>query len=93
MQVSHHRPGQACAQCLHPEDAPIDGPIPTVAFVSFWAGLLLAADLIRKSAGTLPSDDEQQVFLPALRPESWDYAHSPVNPRAGCPSCAEVAAS
>ncbi|GAA3895455.1 hypothetical protein GCM10022276_13150 [Sphingomonas limnosediminicola] len=90
VQVSHHRPGQACAQCLHPEDAPIDGPIPTVAFVSFWAGLLLAADLIRKTAGTLPSDNEQQVFLPALRPESWDYAHSPINPRAGCPNCAEL---
>ena len=91
VQVSHHEPGTACAQCLHPEDAPLDGPIPTVAFVSFWAGLLLATALLRKAAGMPSVENEQQTFFACLRPESWDYAQSLVPVQEGCPTCGAAA--
>jgi hypothetical protein len=43
--ASFHSEGLGCARCLHNEDEPGDGPIPTTACVSFWAGLLTAAYL------------------------------------------------
>ena len=91
VQVSFHQRETACAQCLHPEDAPIDGPIPTAAFVSYWAGLLLAVSLLRKATGEAPRLDEQQVFFPALRPEAWVHSAWPVPKRDGCPTCAVLA--
>lgn len=91
VQVSHHEAGTACAQCLHPEDAPLDGPIPTVSFVSFWAGLLLAAALIRKAAGMPLVENEQQIFFACLRPESWEHAQTFVPFREGCPTCGAAA--
>lgn len=47
--ASHHRPGVACAGCLHPTAPPDEATrtVPTISFVSFFAGffqaLLLAA--------------------------------------------------
>lgn len=90
VQVSVHEPGSACAQCLHPDDAPIDGPIPTAAFVSYWAGLILAVALLRRAAAGRREADEQQSFFPALRPEAWRWAHSHVPKRDGCPTCAAL---
>jgi hypothetical protein len=44
---SAHSAGSACCGCLHPVDDPAGGnPIPTVSFVSFWAGLAMALDLL-----------------------------------------------
>jgi len=86
VQVSFHEEGMACAQCLHPNDAPLDGEIPTAAFVSYWAGLLLAASLLRFLSGPR-RDDEQQTYFPTLRPEGWRFAHSCLWPRAECPTC------
>jgi hypothetical protein len=40
--AAYHEQGLACAQCLHPRDDPTTALIPTVAFVSYFAGLLLA---------------------------------------------------
>ncbi len=45
--ASVHYPYAACAACLHPRDERIDGPTPTVAFVSFMAGLMIAGDFLR----------------------------------------------
>lgn len=49
--ASFHDPRSACAGCLHPYDDPDDRSIPTVAFVSFWAGLLLAVYFVRELVG------------------------------------------
>lgn len=84
--ASFHKRGLGCAECLHPADDPGSAPIPTVSFVSFWAGLLTATYFLRHLAGQPAPISEQQIYVTALRPEhpSW----SPVPKRRGCPSCA-----
>lgn len=44
--VTTHRPGEPCAGCVHPRDDDMVGPIPTISFVSFWAGLMQARALL-----------------------------------------------
>jgi hypothetical protein len=66
--VSYHEHGLACAGCLHPTNTPIAGAIPTVAFVSFWSGLILATSFLRKVAG---DNMAQQIYFSPLRPGSW----------------------
>lgn len=87
--ASFHAPGLGCAECLHPEDDPGDGPIPTVAIVSFWAGLLAASYAARLAAGEAISPLEQSIFMTPFRPENPHRA--PVALRPGCPNC-DVAA-
>ena len=53
--VSAHPAGSACAGCVHTRDDPATGDIPTISFVSFWAGLIQALELITHAAGTAPS--------------------------------------
>jgi hypothetical protein len=48
-QLTIHVPGSPCAACVHPV-APAPGTIPTISFVSFWAGLLQACALLSRSA-------------------------------------------
>ena len=90
--ASIHTPGLGCARCLHPTDDPGGGPIPTVAFVSHWAGLWLAAFFTRHRGGAIASPVRQSVFMTSLRAESpaalwW----GPVPPRDDCPlSCRSV---
>lgn len=57
--MSEHRPDQACAGCLHPYDEPVVGEIATISFVSFWAGLICAARLLRHGLG--PAATTHQV--------------------------------
>jgi hypothetical protein len=83
--ASFHQRGIGCAECLHPTDDLTSAPIPTVAFVSFWAGLILATQFVRHAAGEIIPLNEQQIFLTPLRPEGiW---RSPVAVRPACPSC------
>jgi hypothetical protein len=51
--VSDHLPGHPCAGCVHPLDDgnPLE-EIPTIGFVSLWAGLLLAGTLLAPDATT-----------------------------------------
>jgi ThiF family protein len=74
--ASFHGPSLPCAGCLHPRDDVQDGFIPTVAFVSFWAGLMTAAFLMRHLAGERLSATEQQLYFTPLRPEGrvWTSA-------------------
>lgn len=44
--TSVHRPGEPCAGCAHPKTDPTIDLIPTMSFVSMWAGLLQAMDLL-----------------------------------------------
>jgi hypothetical protein len=45
--VSSHGPGTPCAGCVHPRDDSEVSAIPTISFVSFWAGLVSALELLR----------------------------------------------
>jgi hypothetical protein len=61
--VSAHPIGAACAGCVHPKDDGADGPIPTISFVSFWAGLIQALDLTSSSRTTAqPRTRSTQVW-------------------------------
>jgi hypothetical protein len=84
--ASHHEAGTGCAQCLHPHDEPDAGPIPTVAFVSFWAGLWLASLATRHGDGERLSRTMQSVYMTSLRAESPEATwRAPVPPRPECP--------
>lgn len=48
---SCHRPEGPCAGCAHPKDEQGDDPIPTISFVSLWAGILQAVDLLNDTSG------------------------------------------
>jgi hypothetical protein len=61
--VTTHRPDGPCAGCAHPRDADDGGPIPTISFVSFWAGLMQARALLAYAA-TLPI--EASVYVAPL---------------------------
>jgi hypothetical protein len=84
---SAHRSDEPCSGCLHPvDDSTGANPIPTVSFVSFWAGLAMAVRLLREVLGSPYSRDRQQLWLTPLR---MDLPHAamwlPVAPRRDCP--------
>jgi hypothetical protein len=84
---SAHRPGEPCCGCLHPvDDSAGADRIPTVSFVSFWAGLALAIRLFREAIGAPYPLDRQHLWLTPLR---MDKPHAamwlPVAPRRDCP--------
>jgi hypothetical protein len=84
---SAHTAGMPCAWCLHPTDAPDVGPIPTIAFVSHWAGLLLAWRLIAHRLGRPVPPRAQYDFTTPLRNDlPGAFWHSPVAALPGCPS-------
>lgn len=82
--ASVHYPYAACAACLHPHDEPMEGDTPTIAFVSFLAGLLMAADLLRdvgRSEASLAS--RYRYLTPLQLCGDWE---GPVAPTAKCPA-------
>jgi hypothetical protein len=87
---SSHKPEQACAGCLHPaDDDGIGNPIPTVSFVSFWAGLSMAVRLVREALNCPYPAERQHLWVTPLR---MDLTHAamwlPVAARPDCPvSC------
>lgn len=84
---SCHGPGEPCCGCQHPLDDVV-GPvaIPTVSFVSFWAGLAMAVRLIRRAVGAGYGLNRQHLWMTPLR---MDLPHaamwSAVFPRRDCP--------
>ena len=64
---THHRRGLPCARCLHSGGPPSNGPVPTVAFVSYWGGLMLAAAFARARSGINLSAAEQVTQLACLQ--------------------------
>ena len=58
--ASEHRLGDPCGGCLHSEDDDVRAAIPTVSFVSYWAGLLVVARLVR-AIWEQRGDPEHQV--------------------------------
>jgi hypothetical protein len=84
---SLHRPGEPCCGCLHPvDDAVAFGKIPTVSFVSFWAGLLMAVRVLRESIGRPYPRDRKHLWLTPLRMDLRNAAMwSAIFPRTDCP--------
>jgi hypothetical protein len=84
---SCHGPREPCCGCLHPVDD-LGGPtaIPTVSFISFWAGLTMAVRLIRRALGAGYGLNRQHLWMTPLR---MDQPHaaiwSPVAIRKKCP--------
>jgi hypothetical protein len=84
--ASFHTANLACARCQHPVDDALDTPIPTVAFVSFWAGLLLTTYLLHSIATGERHTLAQQTYITPLRPElPW---RTPIVRRVNCLLCA-----
>jgi hypothetical protein len=52
--VTTHESDTPCAGCAHPRDDDVAGPIPTISFVSFWAGLMQARSLLLALRGDSP---------------------------------------
>jgi len=85
--VSDHRPGQPCAGCVHPidDEQPL-GEIPTIGFVSLWAGLLLATSLLEPDAASRSSTRRIEAHPMGLYgPVSLRTMPQVHNPR--CPVC------
>lgn len=84
---SAHSPDEPCSGCLHPVDDPAGvNPIPTVSFVSFWAGLTMTVRLLREALASPYSRNRQHLWLTPLRMDlplaaMW----SPVALRKDCP--------
>lgn len=84
--VTAHVPELPCAGCAHPRDETGQLPIPTVAFVSHWAGLMLAAFMVMRAAGEITFASEQQAYFSPLRSDSEDSIfRGPVAARSDCP--------
>ena len=82
--ASVHFGHAACAACLHPNDEQIEGPTPTIAFSSFLAGLMMAADLLYERSGRDASLVSRERFICALRSEEpWSASVPPI---AECPA-------
>lgn len=89
--VTFHTDGLACARCANPEDDDNDGLIPTVAYVSFWAGLLQVGYLLRHLGKMHMGVDEQRIYYTPHRPETpW---RTVVSAKANCPLCANYRAA
>ncbi len=84
---SSHNPGAPCAGCLHPVDDPAGAnPIPTISFVSFWAGLAMAVRLLREVVAAPYSSQRQHLWLTPLRMDlPYSAMWLPVAPRSDCP--------
>jgi hypothetical protein len=83
--VSEHEPGQPCAGCLHSWTESVLGDVPTISFVSYWAGLLAATRLVRQRllGRVLPA--EQMTVMWADRLDSATaFMPGPVGRTPGC---------
>jgi hypothetical protein len=82
--VSEHLAGTPCAGCVHPRvDGVAPALIPTVSFVSFWAGYLCAVRAIARALGQpYVADRQLTVAFPLQLEGSWT---GPTSFREDCP--------
>jgi hypothetical protein len=89
---SSHHPAEPCAGCLHPIDDAVVNVIPTVSFVSFWAGLATAVRILREALGRPYDPTRQHLWITPLQmDETYAAMWFPVAPSDDCP--VECAAS
>jgi len=82
--VTVHEPDDPCAGCAHPRDDNLAGPIPTISFVSFWAGLVQARELLRRAAGVPASHPALNIWPAGLYGPRALHGNG-LTPRADCP--------
>jgi hypothetical protein len=84
---SCHMPDAPCCGCQHPvDDLGTPMAIPTISFISFWAGLAMAVRFIRHAVGAPYLIDRQHLWLTPLRMDQPHAAFwSPVVPIPNCP--------
>jgi hypothetical protein len=81
---SSHRPDGPCAGCAHPRDEQGDDPIPTISFVSLWAGILQAVDLLNEASSRETAGGYTMCYpfgLSGTRP----LIQGKLSPAANCP--------
>ena len=84
--ISSHPPGQPCVGCTHTRDDTTMGPIPTIGFVSLWAGLIQALHLLQKPPVSLSTATWPLGLDNARGIHSYKQARSP-----NCPlNCAKA---
>jgi len=85
--TSSHEAGEPCAGCLHwIDDSETFQILPTVSFVSFWAGLSLAVRFLRHRLGRPYPREKQSLWLVPLRMDDPNAGWwSPVSRRKDCP--------
>jgi hypothetical protein len=85
--ASVHFSHSACAACLHPHNEDAPGPTPTIAFVSFLSGLMVATDFLRELSGTKADIVSRQRIIFPLRCDSPSGIYeAKVVPRGDCPA-------
>lgn len=82
--VSTHSIGDPCAGCAHPTDNDVDGEIPTVSFVSFWAGILQVRALLLHAMGAV-QESPQILVAPAGLYGDYRILHVGLPPNSNCP--------
>lgn len=90
--VSTHRPGQPCAGCMHPfpNDDRVE-IIPTISFVSFFAGYLQALALLVEAAAA--ETDGQVLHCMAFGWEKPVIVRMRLAPQTQCPVCGNASDS
>jgi hypothetical protein len=83
VRVTTHVPGTPCAACAHPPDDGEDGDVPTISWVSHWAGLLQARELLAAAQGLSPTSPSYWCSPFGLMNE-LAIAPRPLAPRRGC---------
>lgn len=90
--VSIHRPGEPCAGCIHPfPNDDRDEVVPTVSFVSFFAGFLQALALLHDASGIRSA--EQVIHCMAFGWEKPVLMRMPLAAQAQCPVCGGASAA
>lgn len=90
--LTTHHPGEPCAGCAHPDPLPEGRVVPTISFVSFWAGLLQACALLAEIDEPSPAR-RVTVYPFALGQPVWSSAADlPAGGRCAihCPVSAEI---
>jgi hypothetical protein len=82
--VSTHSDGDPCAGCAHPTDSDVDGEIPTISFVSIWAGIFQARALLLHAVGAVP-ESPQVLVAPAGLYGDYGILHVGLPPNSSCP--------
>jgi molybdopterin/thiamine biosynthesis adenylyltransferase len=90
--LTTHHPGEPCAGCAHPDPLPEGEMVPTISFISFWAGLLQACGLLAEAERPQPAQ-RVTVYPFALGQANWGrVAELPRGSRCAihCPVSAEI---
>jgi hypothetical protein len=90
--VSAHPPRSACAGCAHPRDEDIVGEIPTISFVSLWAGLIEALELA-VTAGRAPASARTTHVWPFGLDNPRGIHYLTQAPAPGCPVGCQASAA